>query len=173
MQKESTINSSKLNSQHEKPLDYQTIALSRSLNSSLVIQKHVLTGKHVWVETTVNVHCTVWKSWSVVDRNKRPENNSMKWRMASSGMLRRVALVETDVSEEFSASFIRVTRIGELGRTLVVTSNRGTLQRNTLSPWWRRPYITPKRLSLQEPHGVTSQKTPFLIVNAVKTSNLT
>jgi hypothetical protein len=32
--------------------------------------------------------------------------------MASSGMLRRVALVITDVSEELSASFIRVTRIG-------------------------------------------------------------
>jgi hypothetical protein len=30
-------------------------------------------------------------------------------------MLRRVALVRTDVSEEFSPSFIRVTRIGELG----------------------------------------------------------
>jgi hypothetical protein len=29
-------------------------------------------------------------------------------------MLRRVALVRTDVSEELSASFIRVTRIGEL-----------------------------------------------------------
>jgi hypothetical protein len=28
--------------------------------------------------------------------------------MASSGMLRRVALVRTDVSEELSASFIRV-----------------------------------------------------------------
>jgi hypothetical protein len=36
-------------------------------------------------------------------------------RMASSGMLRRVALVRTDVSEELSASIIRVTRIGELG----------------------------------------------------------
>jgi hypothetical protein len=31
--------------------------------------------------------------------------------MASSGMLRRVALVKTDVSEEISASIIRVTRI--------------------------------------------------------------
>jgi hypothetical protein len=30
--------------------------------------------------------------------------------MASSGVLRRVALVITDVSEELSASFIRVTR---------------------------------------------------------------
>jgi hypothetical protein len=37
--------------------------------------------------------------------------------MASSGMLRRVALVRTDVSEELDASFIRVTRICELGTT--------------------------------------------------------
>jgi hypothetical protein len=27
--------------------------------------------------------------------------------------------------------------------------------------------------SVQEPHGVTTQKTPFFIVTAVKTSNLT
>jgi hypothetical protein len=33
------------------------------------------------------------------------------WRMVSSGMLRRVALVRTDVSEELSASFIRVTTV--------------------------------------------------------------
>jgi hypothetical protein len=38
--------------------------------------------------------------------------------MVSSGILRRVALVRTGVSEELSASFIRVTRIGELGTTL-------------------------------------------------------
>jgi hypothetical protein len=37
-------------------------------------------------------------------------------------MLRRVALARTDVSEELSASIIRVTRIGELGTTLAVTS---------------------------------------------------
>jgi hypothetical protein len=43
--------------------------------------------------------------------------------MVSSGMLRRVALVKADVSEEPSASFIRVTRIDELGTTLAVTSN--------------------------------------------------
>jgi hypothetical protein len=47
--------------------------------------------------------------------------------MVSSGMLRSVALVRTDVLEELSASFIRVTRIGELGTTLAVTSNRCTL----------------------------------------------
>jgi hypothetical protein len=34
-----------------------------------------------------------------------------------------VALVRTDVSEELSAPFIRLTRIGELGTTLAVASN--------------------------------------------------
>jgi hypothetical protein len=43
-----------------------------------------------------------------------------EWHLHS-GMLRRVALVRTNVSEELSASFIRVTRIGELGTTLAVT----------------------------------------------------
>jgi hypothetical protein len=46
-------------------------------------------------------------------------------------MLRRVALVRTDVSEEPGASFITVIRIGELGTELAVTSNRRTLRRNT------------------------------------------
>jgi hypothetical protein len=64
-----------------------------------------------------------------------------------------MALGRTDVSEELSASFIRVTRIGELGTTLAVTSNRRTLRRN-------------------KSHTVTSQKTPYFIVTAVKTSNL-
>jgi hypothetical protein len=58
-------------------------------------------------------------------------------------LLRRMALVRTDVSEEPGASFIRVTKIGELGTTQAATSNRRT------------------------------QKTPFFIVTAVKTSNLT
>jgi hypothetical protein len=40
--------------------------------------------------------------------------------MASSGMLRCVALVRTNVPEELSASIIRMIRIGELGTTLVV-----------------------------------------------------
>jgi hypothetical protein len=48
--------------------------------------------------------------------------------MSSSGMLRRVALVRTDVSEERSASIISVTRIGELG-TLAATGNRRKLRK--------------------------------------------
>jgi hypothetical protein len=44
-------------------------------------------------------------------------------------MLRRVALVRTDVSEEPGAS-IRVTRIGELRTTQAATSNRRTLRRS-------------------------------------------
>jgi hypothetical protein len=46
--------------------------------------------------------------------------------MLSSGMLRRVAFVRTDVSEERSASIIKMTKIGELG-TLAVSSNRNTV----------------------------------------------
>jgi hypothetical protein len=42
--------------------------------------------------------------------------------MASYRMLRRVALVRIDVSEERSASIIRVTRIGELVTANVLSS---------------------------------------------------
>jgi hypothetical protein len=52
--------------------------------------------------------------------------------MASSVMLRSMALVRTDVSEELSASIIRVTRIGELGTMLAVISNRCKLRRNSV-----------------------------------------
>jgi hypothetical protein len=47
----------------------------------------------------------------------------------SSGMLRRVALVRTGVEERI-ASIIKMRRIGELGTTLAVTSNRSTLRWN-------------------------------------------
>jgi hypothetical protein len=36
-------------------------------------------------------------------------------------MLRHVALLKTDVSEELSTSIVSVTRIGELGITLVIS----------------------------------------------------
>jgi hypothetical protein len=46
-------------------------------------------------------------------------------------MLRRVALVRSDGLEERIAFIIRVTRIGELGTSLAVTSNGSMLRRNT------------------------------------------
>jgi hypothetical protein len=56
-------------------------------------------------------------------------------------MLRRVALVRTDVSEESSASLIRATRIGELGTTLAATSN--SLQRASVASYsWRCSHFT-------------------------------
>jgi hypothetical protein len=70
----------------------------------------------------------------------------------SSRMLRSVALVRMNVSEEHSAYFIRLTKIDELGTTLAVTNK-----------------VPPKHRFLHEPHGVTFQKRPFFIVTAVKT----
>jgi hypothetical protein len=46
-------------------------------------------------------------------------------------MLRRVALVRADVSQEHSTSIFSAARIGELGTTLAINSNRPTLRRNT------------------------------------------
>jgi hypothetical protein len=97
------------------------------------------------------------------------------WRLTLSGMLRRVALVRTDISEELSASFIRVTRIGELETTLAVTSNRRTLRRNFWIEWltfhstqqsrrlppliWGRTHIQfPKRCVLQYLEYLTLDK---------------
>jgi hypothetical protein len=74
--------------------------------------------------------------------------------MPSSGMLRHVAFVRTDVSEESIASIIRVTGICDL-ETLAVTSNRRT-----------------KRRFLQEPLGVTSRKTAFSIAATMSRNNI-
>jgi hypothetical protein len=92
-------------------------------------------------------------------------------------VLRRVAIVKTDVSEERSASIIRVTRIGELGTVLAVTSTsiiyivllrsvrRLLVTANadpsspTLVSLIVKALLSSKRLLSQEPHGVTSQKT--------------
>jgi hypothetical protein len=57
-----------------------------------------------------------------------------------------VALVRTDVTEKGAASFITVTIIDELGTTLAVTNNHTAL---------------------------LPRKTEFIIVTAVKTTNLT
>jgi hypothetical protein len=100
--------------------------------------------------------------------------------MATSGMLRRGALVRTDVSEELSAPTIRGTRTGELGTTLAVTSYRRRFlvtanvvpSSPVLVVLMMEAQVPLKRRFLQQPHGVTSQKTPFFVVTAVKTANL-
>jgi hypothetical protein len=59
-------------------------------------------------------------------QNEHGRQNILQTGMPYSGMLRHVALERTDVSEEFSTSFIRVTRIVEfLGsvRRLLVTAS--------------------------------------------------
>jgi hypothetical protein len=70
--------------------------------------------------------------------------------MASSGMLHRVALVRTDVSEELSTSLIRVTRICELGTTLAVTSNRRMLLEFLAFPLNQQHAISSKNFSSTE-----------------------
>jgi hypothetical protein len=49
--------------------------------------------------------------------------------MTSSGKLCVVTLVRTDVSDGPIASITKVKRVGDLGITLAVTSNRSTLRR--------------------------------------------
>jgi hypothetical protein len=61
-----------------------------------------------------------------------PGTFSFRWRMPPSGMLGHVALLTTDVSEDRIIS-MRVTKIGELGTMIAVTSNRSTLRRNTIA----------------------------------------
>jgi hypothetical protein len=53
--------------------------------------------------------------------------NGVFWDVTPCGSLR------TDLSDEVSASFIRVTRIGELGTTLAVPSNRRMLSSSETS----------------------------------------
>jgi hypothetical protein len=71
--------------------------------------------------------------------------------MPSLGILRRVAHVRTDISEEFIVSIIRVARIGEL-ETLAVTTNRSMLRRNTTNkkqtPW---PLVRKRAIPTERP----------------------
>jgi hypothetical protein len=57
--------------------------------------------------------------------NKQVIKNGVFWDITPCGSCKNGR------SEELSASFIRVTRIGELGTTSALTSNRHTLRRNT------------------------------------------
>jgi hypothetical protein len=79
------------------------------------------------------------------------------WRMPTSGMSRRVALLRIDVSEKVIPSIISVSILSEVGTPLEA--------RRFLSPWWWGRYLHPKRRFLEESHIVLSQKTAFFIVS--------
>jgi hypothetical protein len=86
--------------------------------------------------------------------------------MVSSGMLRHVALVRTDVSEKRSASVIRVTRIGEIGTA--TTKNRSAQDLRSSQEkhlWTKRPRpVTGTALLLLYVDGVhTSQKSQSVL----------
>jgi hypothetical protein len=73
-------------------------------------------NKHMLLTPAVSLSIVFWFRVYCVSAN-----NSLS-RMASSGMLRRVPLVRTDVSEELSASFIRVLVFLRSVRRLLVTA---------------------------------------------------
>jgi hypothetical protein len=83
-------------------------------------------------------------------------------------MLHHAPLVRTYFLEECISSIIRVTRIGKLGTMLAVASNLST-QRGIVASYCLPILVTPmigvirssETLVLQEPHGMTSQKTAF------------
>jgi hypothetical protein len=80
-----------------------------------------------WVSNRKQLHNQNWISktiFLIIDNSSWvPYRKQLQgWSMVSSGMLRYVALIRTDVSEEPSVSFVRVTRIGKLGTTLALHS---------------------------------------------------
>jgi hypothetical protein len=83
-------------------------------------------------------------------------------------------LLRTDVSEERSASIIRVKRISELRRAIAITNNWSTqgstltffLVRWFLSVWWWERYVPMNIQFLQEPRGATFQEKVFILVES-------
>jgi hypothetical protein len=89
----------------------------------------------------------------------------------SSLMLHHVALVRSNVSEGSSASIIRVTRIGELGTMVAVTSN-GQMLLTDFCNLDDGGAVSPNHRFLQQPWSVTSKNTAFSTVTTVRTADL-
>jgi hypothetical protein len=122
---------------------------------------------YVYNNTNVRINKSLIHVYLIPYRNSNEYDNSTTWRVSSSAMLLHVALVRADVSEQLSASIIRVTRICEIG-----TTGNGVRSPPIFVTLMMEALSVPKRRFLQEPHGVIYQKTAFFIVTAVKNSNL-
>jgi hypothetical protein len=119
-----------------------------------------------------NVFIASHKVWS--SARKQILQQLSAWRMPSSGMLRYVALVRTDISEEHCNSVIRVTRMSEPGTTLAVSSNQRTLQRSTiLVTLMMEELHSFKTLALRRATWCNIPEDSILIVTTVITSNIT
>jgi hypothetical protein len=112
--------------------------LSFSRHTSFCFPTHAANSGTIWCNTSPISVPQVWTPlWlntapSVIrcllqGISRIPELNTWST-SSSSGMLRRVILVRTDVSEECSIPIIRVITIGNLGTGLAGTSNRSTLR---------------------------------------------
>jgi hypothetical protein len=87
-------------------------------------------------------------------------------------MLHYVALVKTDVSDDCSASIIRVTRIGELG-TLAVTSNQCMLVTANIVP--SSPILVTLMMEALQPSEksvLTTQKMAFFKYSNIRITTL-
>jgi hypothetical protein len=76
-------------------------------------------------------------------------------------MLRRVTLVRADASEELSAFFVRVTRIGELG-TLAVTFLRSVRRLLVTANFPSSPIIV--TLMMQKTHYISTAELSRLML---------
>jgi hypothetical protein len=80
-----------------------------------IVQSDFVANYHPWYEEEEEEErepplMELIKYWK--EDHPHTRRHPLRWRMVSSGLLRRVAVVRTDVSEEPGASFITVTKIG-------------------------------------------------------------
>jgi hypothetical protein len=82
-----------------------------------------LLGYKTQIRTSQETRCLRYKAQPVKAMEDLRTSRWWLWRMPSPGMWRRVTLVRTDVSEECTASIIKMQRISELGTLAATSSN--------------------------------------------------